>query len=205
METPQPQDPTAHEIIVLSPLYHISVHFPQGSLYADVWLGINTGHEDLLVHLSALRRKALNTSPPDEIAADSANASSGSSGASSADEAAQERRDSGCHPPTLNLAVRRSSYGLFNCPPDKQPLEWLVAKESLREAESICQTHHTKFAQAIAKIQKYNRSPVPSLDPLAALLDEMLVKNRGCPGPIDAPTCCVCAASPYTRLFFSML
>ncbi|KAJ1853152.1 hypothetical protein GGH12_005326 [Coemansia sp. RSA 1822] len=199
MDTPQPQDPTAHEIIVLSPLYHISVHFPQGSLYADVWLGINTGFEDLLVHLSALRRKALNTSPPDEIAADSANSGNVS------DESGRARKDSGCHPPALNLAVRRSSFGLFNCPHDKRPLEWLVAKESLREAHSICQTHHAKFSQAVAKIQKYNRPPVPSLDPLVTLLDEMLIKNRSCPGPIDAPTCCICAASPYTRLFFSML
>ncbi|KAJ2651734.1 hypothetical protein IW137_000549, partial [Coemansia sp. RSA 1287] len=125
MDTPQPQDPTAHEIIVLSSLYHISVHFPQGSLYADVWLGINTGYEDLLVHLSALRRKALNTSPPDEIAADSARSGN------SSDEGGRGRKDSGCHPPLLNLAVRRSSFGLFNCPPDKRPLEWLVAKESL--------------------------------------------------------------------------
>ncbi|KAJ1832208.1 hypothetical protein LPJ63_003710 [Coemansia sp. RSA 2711] len=198
METPQPQDPTAHEIIVLPPSHHISVHFPQGSLYADVWLGINTGQEDLLVHLSDLRRKALNTSPPDEIAESPAE--------SSGDEASGlPRKDSGCHPPTLNLAVRRSSYGLFNCPPDKRPLQWLVAKESLREAESICQTHHAKFTQAIDKIKKYNRSAVPDLDPLARLLDQMLVKNRCCPGPIDSPTCCICAASPYTRLFFSML
>ncbi|KAJ2646516.1 hypothetical protein IWW40_005367 [Coemansia sp. RSA 1250] len=197
MATPQPQDPTAHEIIVLSPFYHISVHFPQGSLYADVWLGINTGHEDLLVHISELRRKALNTSPPDEIAADSARTESEAPGLL--------RKDSGCHNQTLNLAVRRSSYGLFNCPKDKTPLQWLVAKESLCEATAICQTHHAKFIQAIAKIQKHNRSPVPDLDPLACLLDELLERNQLNPGPIDAPTCCVCSASPYTRLFFSML
>ncbi|KAJ1795793.1 hypothetical protein LPJ56_007280, partial [Coemansia sp. RSA 2599] len=62
----QPEDPTAHEIVVLSPDYHLSIHYPQGSLYVDVWLGINTGGDDLLVHLSEMRRQALNTSPPSE-------------------------------------------------------------------------------------------------------------------------------------------
>ncbi|KAJ2720223.1 hypothetical protein GGI07_004744 [Coemansia sp. Benny D115] len=186
----QPEDPTAHEIIVLSPMYHLSIHYPQGSLYADVWLGINTGSEDLLVHLSEMRRQALNTSPASEIAAEPSAASSA-------------RKDSGCAP--LRLAVRRSDYGLFNCPPDRRPLEWLTAKESLFEAHSICAAHHAKFADAVAKIQARSSERLPSLAPLQRLLDDLLAANAARPGTADAPTCCVCAASPYTRLFFSML
>ncbi|KAJ2081192.1 hypothetical protein H4R24_002523 [Coemansia sp. RSA 988] len=190
----QPQDPTAHEIIMLSPLYHISVHYPQGSLYADVWLGINAGHEDLLVQLTPLRRKALNTSPPDEIVPDATR-----------DSAGLTRKDSGCHQQELKLAVRHSPYGLFNCPEGTDPLKWLTAKESLFAADSVCQTHHTKFNVAIDKIAKLRRSGVPDLEPLRQLLNEMLGKNKVAPGPMDAPTCGLCSASPYTRLFFSML
>ncbi|KAJ2796800.1 hypothetical protein H4R20_005411, partial [Coemansia guatemalensis] len=149
MSQPQPQDPTAHEIIMLSPLYHISVHYPQGSLYADVWLGINAGHEDLLVQLTPLRRKALNTSPPEEIASDTASIASSSAGLT--------RKDSGCHQQELKLAVRHSPYGLFNCPEGTDPLEWLTAKESLFNAHSVCQTHYTKFSVAVDKIAKHGR------------------------------------------------
>ncbi|KAJ2613361.1 hypothetical protein H4S08_002248 [Coemansia sp. RSA 1365] len=200
MSQKQPQDPTAHEIIMLSPLYHISVHYPQGSLYADVWLGINAGHEDLLVQLTPLRRKALNTSPPDEITSDTASIASGST-------AGLTRKDSGCHQQEPKLAVRHSQYGLFNCPEGTSPLKWLTAKESLFTAHSLCQTHYTKFSVAAGKIVKYIRAEAPKLDldPLRRLLDELLEKNKADPGPMDAPSCGICSASPYTRLFFSML
>ncbi|KAJ2786148.1 hypothetical protein GGI15_001674 [Coemansia interrupta] len=197
----QPEDPTAHEIIVLSPKYHLSVHFPQGSLYADVWLGINTGTSDLLVHISELRRQALNTSPASE-ASDSTPAQQESPDPTST--APLARKDSGCARPT-NLAVRQSDYGLFNCPDGRRPLDWLVAKESLVQAESICASHHGKFVRTVDKVQKLNREQIPSLDPLTRLLDEMRSKNERYAGPIDQPACCICKASPYTRLFFSML
>ncbi|KAJ1846474.1 hypothetical protein LPJ73_004520 [Coemansia sp. RSA 2703] len=193
-----PEDPTAHEIIVLSSKYHLSVHFPQGSLYADVWLGINTGTEDLLVHISEMRRQALNTSPASE-------ASEGEREGQQQEEDAPAlmRKDSGCA--RMSLSVRQSDYGLFNCPDDRRPLEWLVAKESLAEAESICESHYRKFFQAVDKMQKHNREQIPSLDPLKRLLEEMRGKNERDAGPMDQPACCICRASPYTRLFFSML
>ncbi|KAJ2779551.1 hypothetical protein H4R18_003947 [Coemansia javaensis] len=194
MAAPQPENPRAHEIIVLPPQYHLSVHFPRSSLYADVWLGINMGHEDLLVHLSPLRRQALNTSPLERVAS-----SRDASGAS------PSRRDSAAEESALDLGIRHSTRGLCDCPPGTSPLEWLDAKETLFEAKSICKTHHTKFAQAVAKIREHNRSPVPDLAPLAQLLDDMLDRNAADPGPIDSPTCGICSSSPYLRLFFSML
>ncbi|KAJ1643661.1 hypothetical protein J3B02_002781 [Coemansia erecta] len=190
----QPEDPTAHEIIVLSPDYHLSIHYPQGSLYVDVWLGINSGADDLLVHLSEMRRQALNTSPPSETQSEV----SDSTGAG-------RRKDSGCSPPPLNVATRRSNHGLFNCPGDKRPVEWMVAKESLVEARSLCQTHYTKFARAVDRIRKYNRQRIPNIDPLAGVLDELAARNTDDSGALDRPKCCICSASPYTRLFFSML
>ncbi|KAJ1721995.1 hypothetical protein LPJ53_003527 [Coemansia erecta] len=206
----QPEDPTAHEIIVLSPKYHLSVHFPQGSLYADVWLGINTGTEDLLVHISELRRQALNTSPASETSETDTTTTTQQQqeqqeeSPSSSTAASLSRKDSGCAR-TMSLSIRQSDYGLFNCPDGRRPLDWLVAKESLAQAESICQSHYDKFYRAVDKMQKHNREQIPSLDPLKRLLDEMRSKNAHYAGPIDQPTCCICKASPYTRLFFSML
>ncbi|KAI9500793.1 hypothetical protein GGI25_005721 [Coemansia spiralis] len=221
-----PEDPTAHEIIVLSPLYHLSVHFPQGSMYADVWLGTSNKTHDLLLHLSELRRKALNTSPIEEIATSPLSAASSSSElpsmvrshsrsssttATAASPPSTARKDSVCDnnntsPPQMCLSTRRSSHGLFNCPPGTRPADWLVAKESLFAAHSICQNHHAKFNAAVGKIQKYHQGPrPPSLEPLQSLLDDLLAKNKQDPGPIDSPACCICSASPYTRLFFSML
>ncbi|KAJ1877351.1 hypothetical protein LPJ57_003991 [Coemansia sp. RSA 486] len=197
----QPEDPTAHEIVVLSPNYHLSVHYPQGSLYVDVWLGINMGKDDLLVHLSEMRRQALNTSPPSETPSDVGSTSTGNSNST----ATSRRKDSGCSQTPLNVATRRTSHGLFNCPGDKRPVDWLVAKESLTEAHSLCGTHHAKFAQAVERIRKYNRQRIPNLDPLVGVLDGLAARNAADPGALDRPTCCICSASPYTRLFFSML
>ncbi|KAJ2027181.1 hypothetical protein GGI03_000600 [Coemansia sp. RSA 2337] len=189
-----PEDPTAHEIIILSPEYHLSVHFPQGSLYADVWLGINTGDSDLLVHISEMRRRALNTSPPSETTSDHDDDSLA---------APVTRKDSGCvHP---KLSIRHSSHGLSNCPKDKRPQDWLVAKESIFEATSVCPGHHGKFTLAVDKMLKLDQARLPDLSPLRELLDTMMEANKGAPGPMDSPSCGICRASPYTRLFFSML
>ncbi|KAJ1816708.1 hypothetical protein LPJ60_005196 [Coemansia sp. RSA 2675] len=189
-----PEDPTAHEIIVLSPNYHLSVHFPQGSLYADVWLGINTGDSDLLVHISEMRRRALNTSPPSETASDDDSLT-----------APVTRKDSGCGHPTAKLSIRHSYHGLSNCPKDKRPQDWLVAKESVFEATSVCPGHHGKFTLAVDKMLKLDQARLPDLTPLRVLLDDMMEANNSVPGPMDSPSCGICRASPYTRLFFSML
>ncbi|KAJ2801267.1 hypothetical protein H4R20_003740, partial [Coemansia guatemalensis] len=63
------------------------------------------------------------------------------------------------------------------------------------------------FSVAVDKIAKHGRPAVTDkdLEPLRRLLDEMLEKNKVTPGPMDAPSCGICSASPYTRLFFSML
>ncbi|KAI7831936.1 hypothetical protein BX661DRAFT_179540 [Kickxella alabastrina] len=195
----QPEDPTAHEIIILSPEYHLSIHFPQGSLYADVWLGINAKSEDLLIHLSEMRRKALDASAPQEVSPGS-NDSNSSSSASAGSRATTpgSRKDSGCSHASMSLTVRHSSYGL------QAPQDWLVAKESLIVAESICEMHHTKFYAAVDKIQKYNREQIPNLDSFKSLLDRMLAINKACSAAADS-SCCICLASPYTRLFFKML
>ncbi|KAJ2556370.1 hypothetical protein EV175_002058 [Coemansia sp. RSA 1933] len=219
-------DPTAHEIIVLSPEYQLSVHFPQGSLYVDVWLGINNRTDDLLLHLSELRRKALDTSPAEEMATSpmsmastsspefparasptSRSRSTSSSTVTMASGAVVGgRRDSVCDQ-QLSMSTRYSNHGLFNCPADMQPCDWLIAKESIATAQSICQAHYTKFHQSVEKIQKYHRAPptIPDLDPLNHLLDSLLAQNSQEPGALTAPSCCICSASPYTRLFFSML
>ncbi|KAJ1662885.1 hypothetical protein IW140_005388 [Coemansia sp. RSA 1813] len=227
-------DPTAHEIIVLSPEYQLSVHFPQGSLYVDVWLGINNRTDDLLLHLSELRRKALDTSPAEEMATSPMSTASTSSpdfplrtsppsrsrstSSSTVTMASQSagRRDSVCDqqqqqhgqlaPQNLSVSIRHSDHGLFNCPPDTPMSDWLVSKESIAIAQSICQAHHAKFHQSVEKIQKYHRGPrIPDLDPLKRLLDDFLAQNNQSPGALTAPACCICSASPYTRLFFSML
>ncbi|KAJ2000837.1 hypothetical protein GGI04_003991 [Coemansia thaxteri] len=192
-----PEDLTAHEIIVLSREYHLSVHFPQGSLYADVWLGINAGTSDILVHVSEMRRQALNTSPPSETSSDSGGGGGGGP--------AVVRKDSGCGNASGRLTIRHSRHGLSNCPGDRRAVEWLVAKESLFEAQSICSGHHAKFSGAVGKMQKHNHARLPCLAPLLALLDDMRSANALSPGPPDSPTCAICRASPYTRLFFSML
>ncbi|KAJ1661195.1 hypothetical protein GGF38_003806, partial [Coemansia sp. RSA 25] len=98
--------------------------------------------------------------------------------------------------------------------------EWLVAKESIFEAKSICPVHHAKFVQAVEKMLKLERGGndnnggggggdgarrLPDLAPLTALLDTLLLVNKENPGPMDSPTCGICRSSPYTRLFFSML
>ncbi|KAJ2748252.1 hypothetical protein H4S06_005013 [Coemansia sp. BCRC 34490] len=232
-------DSTAHEIIVLSADYHLSVHFPQGSLYVEVWLGINNKTDDLLVHLSELRRKALDTSPAEEMAGSPV---SSSAATSSPDFSARTsspprsttstatasshtaRKDSVCDqsqgphgygdslgqhpasPPPLSISIRRSAHGLFNCPANTPAADWLIAKESILIAKSICSGHHAKFLQSVEKIQKYHRGPrIPDLDPLRRLLDDLLANNNQSPGALTAPACCICSASPYTRLFFSML
>ncbi|KAJ1801111.1 hypothetical protein LPJ59_000570 [Coemansia sp. RSA 2399] len=219
-------DPTAHEIIILSPEYHLSVHFPQGSLYVDVWLGINNRTNDLLLHLSELRRKALDTSPAEEMATSPMSTASTSSPdfpprasptsrsrstSSSTVTMSADRRDSVCDqhhpaPQSLNVSVRHSDHGLFNCPLNTPASEWLLAKESIATAQSICHAHHTKFHQSVDKIQKLHKGPqIPDLDPLKRLLDDFLAKNNQSPGALTTPACCICSASPYTRLFFSML
>ncbi|KAJ2820917.1 hypothetical protein GGI24_004349 [Coemansia furcata] len=191
-----PEDLTAHEIIILSPSYHLSVHFPQGSLYADVWLGINTGDSDLLVHISEMRRRALNTSPPSETASDHDDDSL---------SALVSRKDSGCGHPATKLSIRHSNHGLSNCPEDVRPQDWLVAKESIFEAKSVCPGHHGKFTLAVDKMLKLDRARLPDLAPLRELLDTMMEANKNGPGPMNSPSCGICRASPYTRLFFSML
>ncbi|KAJ1734900.1 hypothetical protein LPJ61_000831 [Coemansia biformis] len=196
MAMPQPEDPMAHEIIVLPPQYHLSVHYPRSSMYADVWLGINMGSEDLLIYLSPLRRKTLNTSPPEQVTSDGKTDASG----------ARARRDSVCDDNcVIDFPVRHTNHGLFNCPANKSPLEWLVSKETLFEAKAICQTHYAKFAQALAKVQKRSRTALPDLAPLLRQLDGMLETYNANPGPMESPTCGICSSSPYTRLFFSML
>ncbi|KAJ2911058.1 hypothetical protein GGI21_000227 [Coemansia aciculifera] len=207
-----PEDPTAHEIIVLSPNYHLSVHFPQGSLYADVWLGINCGDSDLLVHISEMRRQALNTSPPSETET-SDHSDDSTPVAGGGGTATVTRKDSGCgnnggRPSTSSrLSIRHSDHGLYNCPTDKRPLDWLVAKESIFEAKSICPGHHAKFTLSVEKMLKLEKGAkrLPDLAPLCALLDSLLLVNNENPGPMDSPTCGICRSSPYTRLFFSML
>ncbi|KAJ2745505.1 hypothetical protein GGI20_002109 [Coemansia sp. BCRC 34301] len=203
-----PEDPTAHEIVILSPHYHLSVHFPQGSLYADVWLGINKGDSDLLVHISEMRRQALNTSPPSETASDHSDDTAGGGRSTTP----VSRKDSGCgggsggHSAN-KLSIRHSDHGLSNCPADKRPQEWLVAKESIFEAKSICPGHHAKFTLAVDKMQRLERSTkrLPNLAGLNSLLDSLLLANKENPGSMDSPTCGICRSSPYTRLFFSML
>ncbi|KAJ2867763.1 hypothetical protein GGI22_000982 [Coemansia erecta] len=225
-------DPTAHEIIILSPEYQLSIHFPQGSLYVDVWLGINNRTNDLLLHLSELRRKALDTSPADEMATSPMSTASTSSPdfpprasptsrsrstSSSTITIPADRRDSVCDqqqhhhhhpaaPQALSLSIRHSDHGLFNCPPNTPASEWLISKESIATAQSICHAHYTKFHQSVDKIQKLHKGPqIPDLDPLKRLLDDFLAKNNQSPGALTTPDCCICSASPYTRLFFSML
>ncbi|KAJ2689297.1 hypothetical protein H4R19_006507, partial [Coemansia spiralis] len=201
MGMPQPEDPTAHEIIVMPPQYHLSVHYPRGSLYADVWLGINMGNEDLMIYLSPLRQKPLNTSPPEQVASDRA-----AGGRSYTSESVDPRRDSVCDENSaFDLAIMHSTHGLFNCPADKTPLEWLVSKETLFEATAICQTHHKKFTHVLDKIRDRCRTPLPDLDPLRRLLDAMQDKYTSNPGPMESPSCGICRSSPYTRLFFSLI
>ncbi|KAI8320503.1 hypothetical protein GQ54DRAFT_329159 [Martensiomyces pterosporus] len=205
-DMPKAEDPTAHEIIVLSRKYHLSVHFPQGSLYANVWLGIDTGTSDLLISLSEMRRSALDTTPTSELAPSTSTSSTTSttSRSRSRSGSATIRKDSGCPPPPI-LPIRHSDHGLFNCPVDKNPIDWLVSKETLTEGHSICEPHHAKFHHTIERVAKLRQPGIPNLDSLQKLLDEFVDRNRRNPGPIDSPTCCICAATPYTRLFFSML
>ncbi|KAJ1826132.1 hypothetical protein LPJ56_002339 [Coemansia sp. RSA 2599] len=146
-----------------------------------------------------MRRQALNTSPPSEAPSDLG------SGSTDSNSSAGRRKDSGCSQEPLDVATRRSAHGLFNCPSDKRPVDWLVAKESLTEAHSLCRTHHAKFAHAVDRIRKHNCRRIPNLDRLAGVLDDLAAKNTTDPGALDRPTCCICSASPYTRLFFSML
>ncbi|KAJ2758414.1 hypothetical protein IWQ56_006006 [Coemansia nantahalensis] len=192
----------AHEIIVMPPRYHLSVHYPRGSLYADVWLGINMGNEDLLIYLSPLRQQMLNTSPAEEMASEEKT----DSGSAAAAAGVDPRRDSVCDANgEFELATRHSDHGLFNCPAGKNPLEWLVSKETRLEATTICPAHHKKFTQALAKVQDRCRTPLPDLAPLLRLLDDMQTRYESNPGHIDSITCGICKSSPYTRLFFSLL
>ncbi|KAJ1953961.1 hypothetical protein EC988_002694 [Linderina pennispora] len=176
-------DLTAHEIIVLSRTYHLSIHFPEGSMYAHVWLGINQHTHDQLISLSELRKTPLDTTPTSEQPA--------------------VRKDSGC---TLQqLPTRTTHHGLCNCPKDVDPCYWLVTKETLAMAESVCETHAMKIRMAVKRIEKLRQPNVPGLSGLLELVEILLARNARRPGPIDDPTCCICAASPFTRLFFSML
>ncbi|KAJ1963588.1 hypothetical protein GGI12_001971 [Dipsacomyces acuminosporus] len=188
------EDPTAHEIIILSRKYHLSIHYPHSSLYAHVWLGISSDTSDLLVSVTELRRELLDVTPKSESAPSIADSSSGSSG----------RKDSGCVSPQM-LGIRHSDHGLFNCPPDKNPKEWLISKETKIDARSICQAHYAKFRKMIDQVIKLDQPEIPSLDEMLSLLDEFQDRYNAGTGQSVPPTCCICSASPYTRLFFSML